>query len=148
MSFHNESLIAPCSQLRPPKFRVWSAWAGRESHPSLMDRPFTCILLRVHSSTHGEWHGYFRNLTPVFACNESHLCLRFKHVVTSISARLDTSRCCSTFDAGTFTRKMSAPTGAHRSYPDTFDRSFMCTASASDTSARLSQIMACVRIAF
>jgi hypothetical protein len=43
----NSGLIQPCSQLRPPEFRVGSSWADKESHLSLAGRAFTFIYLEV-----------------------------------------------------------------------------------------------------
>ncbi|MBW4630132.1 MAG: hypothetical protein KME49_32645 [Brasilonema octagenarum HA4186-MV1] len=47
MSAHNSRLIAPCSQLQPPKFRVRSLWADKESLLSLEGEALTRILSGV-----------------------------------------------------------------------------------------------------
>jgi hypothetical protein len=39
----------PCSQLRPPEFRVGSSWADQESHLSLAGGAFTLIYREVQT---------------------------------------------------------------------------------------------------
>jgi hypothetical protein len=41
----------------PSKNRVWSVWADKESHLSLVGRTFTCIPLRVQPFLFLNWAG-------------------------------------------------------------------------------------------
>ncbi|MEC4816979.1 MAG: hypothetical protein SAK29_27470 [Scytonema sp. PMC 1069.18] len=47
MSAHNYRLIASCSQLHSVEFRVYSVWADKELHLSLMSGTFTHIRPKV-----------------------------------------------------------------------------------------------------
>jgi hypothetical protein len=74
VSTHNGSLVAPCSQLQPPKNRVQSLWAGKESSMNLAGRAFTYIGLLVQGYFRcSPWVAYVRTDYRDSATNESHL---------------------------------------------------------------------------